>query len=140
MKRYLIGTNALISFVTDRNPSQQEPIARLFEQAAQATATVFCPQNVLVEFAYVMEKVYRQPKVLIRRMLADFIALPGVTVAHDIDFAEVLRLWPEPVADLGDALAAAAARGAKKAALVTFDRRFAKTARGLKIPVWAGAA
>mgnify|MGYP001142137897 CR=1 FL=1 len=33
MKTYIIDTNALLSFVTDRNPKQQEKISLLFEQA-----------------------------------------------------------------------------------------------------------
>lgn len=138
MKQYLVDTNALISFVTDRNPSQQEPVARLFEQAAQARAAILCPQNVLVEFACVLDKVYRQPKALVRQMLADFLALPGVAVVNDVDFAEVLDLWPEPVADLGDALVAATARGVKKAAVVTFDHAFIQALGGLRIAVWDG--
>ena len=138
MKQYLIDTNALISFVTDRNLTQQESVAKLFEQAAKARVTVLCPQNVLVEFAYVMDKVYRQPKLLVRQVLTDFIALPGVTVVNDLDFAEVLDLWPEPITDLGDALVAAAARGVKKVALVTFDQDFIKAVKGLKIAVWEG--
>lgn len=138
MRQYIIDTNALISFVTDRNAAQQESVAKLFEQAAQARVTVLCPQNVLVEFAYVMDKVYRQPKPLVRQMLIDFIALSGVTVVNDVDFAEVLDLWPEPVADLGDALGAATARGTKKAVLVTFDQEFIKAIKGVKIAVWDG--
>lgn len=138
MKQYLIDTNALISFVTDRNPAQQESVARLFEQAAQARVTVLCPQNVLVEFAYVMDKVYRQSKPLVRQLLTDFIALPGVTVVNDVDFAEVLDLWPEPVSDLGDALVAATARGTKRVALVTFDKDFIRAIKGLRIALWDG--
>jgi predicted nucleic-acid-binding protein len=138
VKQYLIDTNALISFVTDRNAAQQESVARLFEQAAKARVTVLCPQNVLVEFAYVMDKVYRQPKPLVRQMMTDFIALPGVTVVNDVDFAEVLDLWPEPIADLGDALVAAAARGAKRVAVVTFDKDFIRAIKGLRIAVWEG--
>ncbi|MBE0597478.1 MAG: PIN domain-containing protein [Desulfuromonadales bacterium] len=136
MKQYLIDTNALISFVTDRNPAQQEAVARLFEQAAQARAAVLCPQNVLVEFAYVMDKIYRQPKPLVRQMLTDFIALPGATVVNDVDFAEVLDLWPEPIADFGDALVAATARRAKRTVLVTFDKDFIRMVQKLKITVW----
>ena len=138
MKQYLIDTNALISFVTDRNPAQQEPVAGLFEQAARARLTVLCPQNVLLEFAYVMDKAYRQPKPLVRQMLIDFIALPGVTVVNDVDFAEVLDLWPEPVADLGDALVVATARGVKRVEVVTFDKDFIRAIKGLKIEVWDG--
>lgn len=138
MKQYLIDTNALISFVTDRNLSQQESVAGLFEQAAKARAAVLCPQNVLVEFAYVMDKVYQQPKSLVRQMLADFLALPGVTVANELDFAEVLDLWPEPIADMGDALIAASARGIKKVVIATFDRDFIKAIKELRIAVWDG--
>ena len=138
MKQYVIDTNALISFVTDRNPAQQEPVAKLFEQAARTRVTILCPQNVLVEFAYVLDKVYRQPKTLIRQMVADFIALPGVTVVNELDFAEVLALWPEKMADLGDALVAASARGSKRPEVVTFDQAFIKTIRGLGIEVWDG--
>ena len=34
MKKYIIDTNALISFVTDRNPAQQRRIGEIFEGAA----------------------------------------------------------------------------------------------------------
>jgi predicted nucleic-acid-binding protein len=138
VKQYLIDTNALISFVTDRNLAQQELVAGLFEQASRARVTVLCPQNVLVEFAYVMDKVYRQPKPIVRQMLTDFLALPGVTVVNELDFAAVLDLWPEPIADMGDALIAASARGIKKVVIATFDRDFIKAITELKIAVWDG--
>jgi predicted nucleic acid-binding protein len=71
-------------------------------------------------------------------MMTDFIALPGVTVVNEIDFAEVLDLWPEPVADLGDALVAATARGAKRVEVVTFDKDFIRAVKGLGVAVWDG--
>ena len=77
MRKLVIDTNALISFVTDRNPAQQEKIAGVLDDAAQLQITVLCPQNVLTEFVYVLEKIYKQPKSQIRSMIADFIALPG---------------------------------------------------------------
>ena len=52
MKKRVIDTNALISFVTDRNPDQQEKAAAIFEDAARLKATILCPQNVLTEFVY----------------------------------------------------------------------------------------
>jgi hypothetical protein len=33
MKKYIIDTNALISFVTDRNPKQQQLMKAIFESA-----------------------------------------------------------------------------------------------------------
>ncbi len=136
MKRYLIDVNVLISFVTDRNPKQQTRSNQLFEQAAQNKALLLCPQNVLIEFAYVMDKVYRQPKPLIRQILADLITMPGIEVPPEAEFTEILTLWPEPFGDLGDALVAAVARQQKKAIVATFDRAFVQALKQLKLPVW----
>ena len=57
MRRYVIDTNALISFVTDRNPEQQQKIAPLFESAAYMKAVIFCHQHVLTEFIYVLDRI-----------------------------------------------------------------------------------
>jgi predicted nucleic acid-binding protein len=66
VKKCIIDTNALISFVTDRNPAQQDKIARLLDAAVQLKLRVLCPQNVLTEFTYVMDSVYGIPKTEIR--------------------------------------------------------------------------
>nr|MBL0702317.1 hypothetical protein [Desulfobacterales bacterium] len=62
MKKYIIDTNALISFVTDRNQEQQVKVDKLFNDAARLRILVLCPQNVLTEFVYVMDKIYQIPK------------------------------------------------------------------------------
>ncbi len=90
MKKYIIDTNALISFVTDRNPDQQQKIAPLFESAARLKALILCHQYVLTEFIHVMDRVYHVPKDKIGRMIADFADMPGVEVIHEIDFKAVL--------------------------------------------------
>jgi len=62
MKKYIIDTNTLISYVTDRNPEQQKKIAPLFQAVADSKACIICHQNVLIEFIYVMDKIYRLSK------------------------------------------------------------------------------
>jgi len=128
-----LDTNALLSFVTDRNPAQQAAMTAVFEQVAVARAAVLCPQNVIAEFVYVMETVYRQPKPLIKSIIADFISLPGVTLVDKTDLKAVLSLWPELIDDFGDAIVAACAASLKGAVVITFDRRLmrALTARGI---------
>ncbi len=86
MRALVIDTNALISFVTDRNLDQQKRISTIFDDAAQLKVTILCPQNVLTEFVYVLEKIYKQSKSQIRSMIADFIDLPGVQIIHTVDF------------------------------------------------------
>ncbi len=124
MKKYIIDTNALISFVTDRNLAQQQIVAPLFEAASRLKCTLVCHQFVLTEFVFVMDKVYGTPKTTINEMIRDFITMPGVEVHQHTDFSVLLSLWPSGIADFGDALIAATAKAMKGAVVVTFDEKF----------------
>jgi len=99
LKNYIVDTNALISFVTDRNPAQQDKIANLLDSTAQLKVRVLCPQNVLTEFVYVMDSVYRIGKTEIRDIVKDFIILPGVEIVHQISLKTLFTFWPEKVPD-----------------------------------------
>lgn len=131
MKKYIIDTNALISFVTNRNLDQQKKIASLFESAAHLKVLILCHQNVLTEFIHVMDRVYHVPKDEIGRMVIDFMDMPGIEVIHEIDFKAVMSYWPEPIADFGDAVIAAAGKIIKRSVIVTFDRKFAGNLKAL---------
>ena len=124
MKRYIIDTNALISFVTDRNPAQQEIVTPLFEAASRLKCTLVCHQFVLTEFVFVMDKVYGTPKETINSMIRDFISMPGVEVYQQSDFSVLLSFWPSKITDFGDALIAATGKAMKGAIIVTFDVKF----------------
>ena len=124
MKKYLIDANALISFVTDRNPTQQKIVSPLFEATSRLKCTLVCHQFVLTEFVFVMDKVYGTPKETINSMLRDFIAMPGVEVCQQTDFNTVLSFWPSKIADFDDALIAATGKAMKGAVIVTFDVKF----------------
>jgi predicted nucleic acid-binding protein len=123
MRELIIDTNALISFVTDRNLEQQEKVSELFLSAGRLQTIILCPQHVITEFVYVLEKIYGQPKDQIRQMVADLIALPGIQIIHETDFNWVLKYWPEKIGDYGDALLAAIAKVRKEAQIVTFDQK-----------------
>ncbi|QWV94481.1 PIN domain-containing protein [Geomonas oryzisoli] len=124
MKKYVIDTNAIISFVTDRNPAQQEAVIPLFTAASRLKCTLVCHQFVLTEFIFVMDTVYGIPKKTINAMVLDLIAMPGVEVRHEIDFNKVLSLWPDQVGDFGDAIVASVGVAVKGAIVVTFDGKF----------------
>jgi len=135
LKKVVIDTNALISFVTDRNPEQQEIIAGIFEAASLSRLVILCHQQVLSEFVYVLEKVYRVPKEEIQGMMRDLNAMPGVEIVHELDMKTFLTLWPATFADFGDAVLAAYCKSRKDAALFSFDAGFIKAARnsGVKL-------
>jgi predicted nucleic-acid-binding protein len=135
VKRYVIDTNALISFVTDRHPEQQQKIAPLFESAAHMKAVIFCHQHVLTEFIYVLDRIYHVPKDEIGGMIKDLIEMPGIEVIQEVDFKTILSWWPDPINDIGDALIAGAGKTRSGSMVVTFDRKFAANLRALDINI-----
>ena len=137
MKRHIIDTNALISFVTDRNPEQQKKIAPLFESAAHLKSVILCHQHILTEFIYVMDRVYSVPKVEIGRMIAAFIEMLGIEIIHKVDFNTLLSWWPDPLPDFGDALIASVGKTMKGSSIVTFDRKFAAGLKSLKLATYS---
>ena len=135
MKIYVIDTNALLSFITDRNIAQQDLIAEILQNAAELKEIVFCPQNVLTEFIYVMEKVYGVPKAQIHRMIKNFLSMPGIKIVHDIDLNILFSLWPKNIPDFGDAMVAAVCKANKGSIIATFDKKFMDLLNGLNLPV-----
>jgi predicted nucleic-acid-binding protein len=135
VKKYIIDTNALISFVTDRNAEQQQKVAPLFESAANLKALILCHQYVLTEFIYVMDRVYHVPKGEIGRMITDFVDMPGIEIIHEVDFDAVLSYWPDRLPDFGDAVIASVGK-VRKSAIVTFDRKFTNNLKSLGLNFW----
>lgn len=133
----ILDTNALISFVTDRNPAQQEEVARLFEDASRLKCLLICPQHVLNEFVFVMDKVYNQQKKTINGMIRDFINLPGIQLQHDIDFSILLNLWQKAIDDYEDAIVATIGKKTKDAQIVTFDAKFKTGLNKIGLPVFS---
>jgi predicted nucleic acid-binding protein len=136
LKNYIIDTNALISFVTDRNPAQQDKIANLLNSAAQLKVRVLCPQNVVTEFVYVMDSVYRIGKIEIRDIVKDFIKLPGVEIVHQISLNTLFTFWPEKVPDYGDAVIALLCKDIQGSSVATFDRKFRAKLKKLDLSVF----
>ena len=137
MKKLVIDTNALISFVTDRNPAQQDKIASLFDSAARLKVRVLCPQNVLTEFVHVMDAVYGIDKAEIRDIIRDFINLPGIEVVDHLNLPSLFKLWPEKIPDYGDAIIAVLCKDTKGASVATFDRKFRVRLKKLGLAVFS---
>src|SRR6266702_1998496 len=104
MKRVAIDTNVLISFVTDRNLSQQSQAAKIFEAAKRSQLKVICHQNVVTEFIYVLDRIYHVEQVAVQSMLRELIDMPGVELANELAFLRLLTVWPEKCPDYGDAV------------------------------------
>ncbi len=124
MKKIVIDTNILISFITDRNPSQQKTSSSLFNNASRLKYLILCPQNVLTEFVFVMDKIYGVSPDKINEIINDFISMPGIEIIHDLNLLQVFAYWPKDFKDFGDAVAASVCKDIKGASVATFDRKF----------------
>lgn len=137
MKKIIIDTNALISFVTDREPEQQAKIAKVFNDASQLKVRLLCPQNVLTEFICVMDKVYHIENTEIKKMVKDFIVLPGIEIVHEVNMKLLLSFWPEHFADYGDAIVAAVCKDTKGSSIASFDRKLRIKLKKLRLSVFS---
>ena len=126
MKSFIIDTNAMLSFVTDRDPDQQMTMEALFTKAAQLDCKILCHTHVITEFVYVLDTVYRYNKASIRQMILDFLLMPGVETKHDIDFTILMDFWPNSISDFGDGVVASLWAKNRQSSVVTFDKRFIK--------------
>ena len=125
MKKYLIDTTCLISFITDREPGQQRIIAKYFEDAADMKCELVIVDSVITELVYVLEKVYMINMKIISDILHSLIETPGITVHNNFDLSKILRLWPYKIRDYGDAVIASHAVG-EKLKVITLDLKFTK--------------
>lgn len=124
MKKVIIDTNCLLSFVTDRNVAQQEKVSKLFHDAAQLKAVILCPHHVISEFIFVLSSVYGTEAEKIHSILSDLIVMPGIVTTGEVSIKTVLSLWPSLIPDYGDAVVAAICKDSKGTAVVTFDKKF----------------
>ncbi len=132
MNSFLIDTNCLISYVTDRNPAQTAKIAGIFEDASNLKCEIYIISNVITEFVYTLQTVYGQDPKFISKMLSDLLANPGIeyTQTYNIDF--IFNLWPSKIKDYEDAVIASAAVELG-IPIITFDKGFSKQLSNSKI-------
>jgi predicted nucleic acid-binding protein len=135
MKKIVLDTNVLISFLTDRNVAQQEKAAAIFSRVAASQTEILCQQEVISEFVYVMNSVYRVSKSEISNMLVDFSEMPGVDLVSGFDLTLVTKLWPARISDYSDAVIAALCKKTSGSAVATFDQKFSKELIAIGLPV-----
>ncbi len=133
MNHWLVDTNCLVSFFTDRSPAQHSTMVELFEAAGRLESRLVFLSHVIGEFVYTLQSVYDVGPQTVASMLADMARQPGVELSSESDLPGVLTVWPARVSDYGDAVVAAAAMSLEIPVL-TFDKSFARQLKRLEIP------
>jgi predicted nucleic acid-binding protein len=116
-----IDTNIIVRYLTGDHP-QQSPKARALIDAED----VFVSTTVLLETEWVLRSVYGLAPVEVARALSAFAGLAPVMLEDAALTARALD-WTVGGMDFADALHLAKAEGCN--AMVTFDRRFVRTAK-----------
>ncbi|MGH7885886.1 MAG: PIN domain-containing protein [Thermodesulfobacteriota bacterium] len=123
MKSFLIDTNCLISFITTRDIEQNEVITGFFEDAAGLNSEILIISNVISEFVYTLQSVYKVDLKKISEIINDLLNNPGIKYHNGYYPLEVIKLWPTKIKDYGDAVIASAAIELN-ATVLTFDKNF----------------
>lgn len=131
MKKYCIDTNALLSFLTDRNIEQQKAVAKYLDRAMRGELSIIVIENVVTELVYVMQSVYKTPKNLVSKTLKALEENPGISIEGHLDLKALMQIWPEPVHDYGDALLILYALK-NKCEILTFDKKLINSLKRLQ--------
>ena len=125
MKKYIVDTNCLLAYFTDRIAEQTEKISIFIEEASNLSVELYITPIVITEVVYTLESVYEVKPAEIRDMVEALIGTPGI-IHHEIHPVDVLlELWPERIKDYGDAVIAGCGR-ILDVPVLTFDRHFSK--------------
>ena len=124
MKRVVLDTNVLVSFLTDRDPQQQARAAELVTAASRGEVELVLHQIAATELVYVLQNLYRVETRRVAATIGELIALPGLLTSDDLPWAAVLALWPSAIGDFADAVLVAATRAGRHDAIATFDLAF----------------
>ena len=132
MNSSIVDTNCLLSYVTNRDPQQYECMDNIFKSASKLQQEIVIISNVITEFVYVLQSVYKIKDHIISKMVSDLLNNPGMTYQHGYYPDTIIKFWPNNIKDFGDAVIAASA-SVLKCSIYTFDKSFAGQLKKLKI-------
>lgn len=125
MTAYLVDTNCLLSYFTDRSPEQHAAVTPYIEQASQLALSLTVTPHVLNELVHVLLRVYRQPSTLVADIVDKMLGTPGIDYLDLHSIEAIRQVWPEQIADYGDATIAATAAATGLTVLI-FDVDFVR--------------
>jgi len=133
MDKYILDTNTLISYLTDRDLKQQEKISVYFEDAVNFKAELVITDIVINEFVYVLDSVYSIDDEQISEILQSLIKTPGITTSSFFDLTKIFEYWPSKISDYGDGVLSCHAHEIN-APIITFDKKLIKEMKKNDIP------
>lgn len=130
MEQILIDSNAVLSFLTDRDIQQKNSVLALTEKSLKGEIEIILHQHVISETIFTLLNVYQIGKETVVDVVGDLLGHPGVILENHLSWTEVFALCPKVIPDVGDAVVGAVARKGKYP-VFTFDKKFGKKLQSL---------
>lgn len=121
-----LDTNVLVRFLVEDDRAQLAVARRLFEDCAARNEQLFVPKAVVLEFEWVLRKLYEVPKADFIRSLSQLLSTTDLLFEDEAAIEEALDQYQTAKADFADCLHLSTARRAGQEPLWTFDRKAAR--------------
>ena len=105
---------------------KQAVAARLFLSSLTPEQPAFICREVVLEVAWVLERVYKFPRTRIADLILDLTATYGIIVEVSDDVASAARRFKYSNSDFSDLMILAASKRAGAQPLYTFDQKLAR--------------
>jgi predicted nucleic-acid-binding protein len=117
-----LDTNILVRYLTQDDPRQAARATRVFEEELTEDAPGFIGLVVLVETAWVLQRLYRASAEEIRETVAGLLGSCAIVVENRDVVARALAISKQNSCGFADAVVAASAFNAGCDRMISFDR------------------
>ena len=117
-----LDTNVLVRYLTQDDPDQAARATRVVEQELTEGMPGFVGLVVLVETAWVLQRLYSASPEEVRETVSDLLGSSAIVVEHRDVVARALAISKQGSCDFADAVITASAFNAGCDKVVSFDR------------------
>jgi predicted nucleic acid-binding protein len=125
VRSVVVDANVFVSFFVERNKAQQDAALELLAATEEGEIAGVIPQSVMFEIVYVLHSQYKLAPRQLARVMDAVTAFPGMQILDHSPWKAVLKIWPDRLSGLTDAVVIALATANRYDAVATFDRKLA---------------
>jgi len=127
-----MDTNILVLFLSRSDPEKRRLFKELISKTEAEGKILFVPFIVIIELAYVLERVYKLPKTDVKNLIESLAILP-VEIENKRVLDETLEIYENKKLKFGDAMVLACSKIKGALPVFTFDKDFAKENNGVTL-------